>query len=261
MSKRPNDTADDKLLPVEELVKRLGKPEFRASLTPLRGVTAMDPDSREELEAWFQQLRRLLEARTFREGFPHLLGGWSRMKAVAAQLLTEATPEQLAAAMNRIRPGRDKAALKRRNLPYEMTAEAARRMQATMTASELADLIESALEDGRPNESGKNGHGHGCAGYVDAFDALRQVEVEGYELPADKDNPVVRHVQKALRMLGRAKNVGRPKGSKARPGARKAGQERRKADLMRRNAEHEQWIAELVCDSRAAIGSAERDVD
>jgi hypothetical protein len=253
MSKRLNDTADDKPLPVEELVKRLGKPEFRASLTPLRGVTAKDPESREELEAWFQQLRGFLEGRRFREGFPHLLGDLSRRKAVAAQLLTEATPEQLADAMNRIRPGRDKAALQCRNLPYEMTAETAGRMQATMTASELADLIESALEYGRPNATGKNGHDHGGAGYVDAFVALRQVEVEGCELPADKDKPVVRLVQKALRMLGQAKNVGRPKGSKARPEARKAGQERRKADLMRRNAEHEQWIAELVRTSRTDL--------
>jgi hypothetical protein len=137
-----------------------------------------------------------LEAPSFRAGFPHLLNRRVRMKEHAARLLDASAtrPEQLAAVMNKIRPGRIKAALKGCNRSYEMTAETAAHMQAIMTASELADLIETALEEGRPNDTD----------WVDAFDALWRVEVEAPRTGRkyDKDERDFIVARKARKVLG-----------------------------------------------------------
>jgi hypothetical protein len=75
-------------------------------------------------------------------------------------------------------------------------------------ASELADLIEEALEWWRPDETD----------WVDVLDDLWRVEVKGYKPPttADdntpdaKDDPVIRNAQKARRVLGCPRKPGRP---------------------------------------------------
>jgi len=144
------------------------------------------PPPKEEVEAVHKalaaQFAHWLEAPSFRAGFPHLLGRRSRITHTAARLLTRETPETLAGVMNKIRPGRLTVALRRRKLPYEVTTEAAERVQAAAMVAmmamnvtefddlvgELADLIECALEGGRPNDTD----------WVDAFDALWRVEVE-----------------------------------------------------------------------------------
>jgi hypothetical protein len=161
-------------------------------------------DSPEEVAVWFC---RLLEAPSFRAGFPHLLGRRARMEGTAARLLAGPS-ETLAAVMHGIRPGRLTVELRtRRKLPCEVTVETAARMQATMTAVELADLIEQALKDQRPNETD----------WIDVFDDLWRVEVKGYKPPSAagkrtpdaKDDPVIRNAQKARRVLGQARKPGR----------------------------------------------------
>ena len=173
-------------------------------------------DSAEEVVAW---LRRLLEAPTFRDGFPHLLGRRARMERRAMQLTTDATPEQFAHVMNRIRPGQ--------YIRRKMTAAAAARMQEALkqapaapgltqeetAAAELADLMEAALEWGRPNETD----------WAGSFEALRFVEVEAPArgIKYDKDSPVFIKAREARRVLGQRTDPndgtklkrGRPAGS------------------------------------------------
>lgn len=159
------------------------------------------------IEDFTEQFRRWLEAPSFRAGFPHLFGRRARMVQHVARLLTEATPEQFAAVMNGIRPGRITRELKRRNLPYEMTAEAAERMRGTMTVAEVADLIDFALEAGRPNDTK----------LADVLNDLWQVEVNRYKPKksgTEHEDPIIRGAQKARRFLGQARPAGRPKGTK-----------------------------------------------
>jgi hypothetical protein len=170
------------------------------------------------------QFAHWLEAPSFRAGFPHLLGRRSRIMRTAARLLTRETPETLAGVMNKIRPGRLTVALRRRKLPCEVTTKAAERVQAAAMMAmnvtefddlvrELADLIEEALVEGRPNDTD----------WVDAFDALWRVEVEAPRTSRkyNKDEPDFKLARKARKVLGQriASNNptklkrGRPEGS------------------------------------------------
>ena len=173
-------------------------------------------DSAEEVVAF---LRRLLEAPSFRDGFPHLLGRRARMERMATQLLTDATPEQFAHVMNGIRPGQ----YIRRKMPAEAAAriqEALKQTpaapgltQAETAAAELADLMEAVLEWGRPNETD----------WAGSFDALRFVEVEAPAsgIKYDKDTPIFIKAREARRVLGQRTDQndrsklkrGRPAGS------------------------------------------------
>jgi hypothetical protein len=154
-------------------------------------------------------LDRWFEAPSFRAGFQHLLGRRARMEADVARLLDTSitTPETLAAVMNKIRPGWITASWKRRKLPCDMTTEYAKRIQATLTPSELADSIETALNDRCPNKTNM----------ADAFDALWRVEVEAPRCGRvyDKDDPDIIAARKARKVLGQARKRGRPKGSYA----------------------------------------------
>jgi hypothetical protein len=215
-------------------------------------------DSAEEVVAW---LRRLLEAQTFRDGFPHLLGRRARMERMATQLLTDATPEQFAYVMNRIRPGQ--------YIRRKMTAEAAARKQDALkqtptapgltqeetAAAELANLMEAVLEWGRPNETD----------WTSVFDALWRVDVEAPArgIKYDKDSLVFIKAREARRVLGQRTDPndgtklkrGRPAGSKAKSEPGKAKREQRQAKLVRQRMELKQRKAELV------RGSAESGPD
>jgi hypothetical protein len=126
--------------------------------------------------------------------------------------------EPVLAVMNGIRSGRLTVELNRRKLLYDMTVRTAERMQAAMLmamnvtefddlVAELADLIEEALESGRPNDTD----------WVDAFDALWRAEVDAPRSGRtyNKDEPDFRLARKARCVLGQARKVGRPRGSKA----------------------------------------------
>jgi len=203
--------------------------EFSAEIERIWQETG--PPPKEEVEAVHKalaaQFAHWLEAPSFRAGFPHLLGRRSRITHTAARLLTRETPETLAGVMNKIRPGRLTVALRRRKLPYEVTTEAAERVQAAAMVAmmamnvtefddlvgELADLIECALEGGRPNDTD----------WVDAFDALWRVEVEapGTGRKYNKDEPDFKLARKARKALGQRRDPndrkrlkrGRPEGT------------------------------------------------
>jgi hypothetical protein len=200
--------------------------EFPAEIERIWQETG--PPPKEEVEALCKalaaQFAHWLEAPSFRAGFPHLLARRSRVVHTAARLLMRETPETLVGVMNYIRPGRLTLWLKRRKLPFEMTSETAMDMQMaaflTMNVgefddqvAELADLIEQALEEGRPNDTD----------WVDAFDALWRVEVEapGTGRKYNRDEPDFKLARKARKALGqrtdpndrRKLKRGRPEGS------------------------------------------------
>jgi hypothetical protein len=110
----------------------------------------------------------------------------------AAEILRTYTPEKFADLMNRLRLGQ--------YIQGEMSVEKAEQLLGTLTACELADLIETAIE-WTPTKMT----------WDKRLDALWSVEAGGYKTKTPNEDRTVRTAQETRKLLGQRKPRGRPR--------------------------------------------------
>jgi hypothetical protein len=157
------------------------------------------PLPKEAVEAFIAEFRRWLQAPSFQAGLPHLLlrsaEATARMEATAGEILRTYTPERFAAFMNRIRP--------KQYVRCEMSVQRAEQLLGSLTASKLADMIDTAL-DMTPTK----------LTWDKRLDALWRVEVDGPKTGMRLADHTVRTAQETRKLLGQSQPPGRPKGSR-----------------------------------------------